>query len=119
MTKLRVALRRLNNIVIVKVLEQPESFRATKSHCPEWQASDGFVIESACEPELSTNRLYVWGNDKIADGMVSAVSLPNDEEAKKLFVRIARAVKEFNDQSPFGPGSCRKSEWSEEETVAS
>lgn len=94
--KIRVKLWRIENIVLMKVLEMPEKLRGTNLvfNSP----NTGMKIYSVSNPELKLNTIFLKGNIKEKDNKIACCECKSDEEALDYYNRIINTIEEFNNK---------------------
>lgn len=90
---LKVKFWRIENVVLMKVLEQGEEI---KRGCKEVFESVDFSIYSQCTPSMYANGIYVRGSKMEDDNKVRYYCLSNCAEAKLYIERATEAIHEYN-----------------------
>ena len=99
MSKLKIKLVRLDNVVLMKVLEQ-EGGRPNNSLVEHLCDHDnGLSIRSAERPEMDRTGIYIRGNDEEEDNRVAFYRLNTIEEAKEYVRKVVELVEYYNKSS--------------------
>lgn len=95
--KIRVKLWRIENIVLMKVLEMPEKLRGTNLvfNSP----NTGMKIYSVGKPELKLNTIFLKGSSKEKDNKIVCCECESDEEALGYYNRVINTIEEFNNKN--------------------
>lgn len=90
---LKVKFWRIENVVLMKVLEQGEEI---KRGCGELFRTDYLGLVSMYNPGILINKLLVRGKDKEDDNMVVSWGFSNRAEAKLYIERATEAIHAYN-----------------------
>ena len=90
---LKIKFWRIENVVLMKILEQDENLRKKT----DWRDSEtGIRIKSINSPVLSYYTIYIRGKMYEDDNLISSYSYETEKEAIKALKDIAIAIKNFN-----------------------
>lgn len=90
---LKIKFWRIENILLMKVLEQGEEIkRGDFKFC----ASNGIKVMSICSPELTPAFINIRGRAKEYDDNIVSRECINAGEAGAMLARYIEAVKEYN-----------------------
>lgn len=95
--KIRVKLWRIENIVLMKVLEMPEKLRGTDLIFISPTTSMG--IRSVGKPELTLKNIYINGSNKDKDNKIICYEYESGEIALDYYNRIIKTIEEFNKEN--------------------
>ena len=96
---LKVKFYRVENIVLMKVLEQDEEYRCHhQKHKEALIEHEGMQILSCSEPYLGKSMLYVRGSSYIRDNNLSVYNYNSPEEAKEYIEKWTKLIKMFNEK---------------------
>ena len=84
---------RIENVVLMKVLEQDENFRTNIMWIDK---ETGMEIRSVYQPKLFDDIIYIQGEKEEKDNDVVAFECSSQENALDLLKKISIAVKNFN-----------------------
>ena len=104
---IKVKFWRLENVLVAKVLEQPEETREAGALI----SVGDYEIYSVARPEISNKALYLRGRGKELDNNYCAYAYNNAEEAKQALEGFKTCIEKYNAEH------CDKDEESEIETV--
>jgi hypothetical protein len=90
--KLKLKLWQIENIVLIKVIEQDESLRDVGTF---YENNDMSII-SEVEPQLEYKELYIRGNDKANDNIIVKIDFDTTDETKDYINKVLKVVKEYN-----------------------
>ena len=94
---LRIKFWRIENVLLMKVLEQGEEIkRGDFKFC----ASNGIKVMSICSPELTPAFINIRGRAKEYDDNIVSRECINAGEAGAMLARYIEAVKEYNSTLP-------------------
>ena len=95
--KIRVKLWRIENVVLMKVLEIPEELRGTNLifNSP----NTGMKIYSVGKPELKLNTIFLNGSNKEKDNNIVCCECQSNEEALGYYNRVINTIEEFNNKN--------------------
>lgn len=94
---LKIKFWRIENVLLMKVLEQGEEIkRGDFKFC----ASNGIKVMSICSPELTPAFINIRGHAKEYDDNIVPRECINAEEAKAMLARYIEAVREYNSTLP-------------------
>lgn len=94
--KIRVKLWRIENVILMKVLEMPEELRGTNFvfNSP----NTGMKIYSVGKPELKLNTIFLNGSSKEKDNNIVCCECKSNEEALGYYNRVINTIEEFNNK---------------------
>lgn len=95
--KIRVKLWRIENVVLMKVLEMPEELRGTNLIFTSLTTS--MEIWSVGEPELTLKDIYINGSNKDEDNKIVCCEYKSGEMALDCYNRIIKTIEEFNNKN--------------------
>lgn len=95
--KIRVKLWRIENVVLMKVLEMPEELRG--NHLIFTSPTTSMEIRSVDEPELTLKDIYINGSNKDEDNKIVCCEYKSDEMALDCYNRIIKTIEEFNNKN--------------------
>ncbi len=95
--KIRIKLWRIENVVLMKVLEMPEKLRGTDLIFTSPTTS--MEIWSVVEPELKLKDIYINGSDKDEDNKIVCCKYKSGEIALDYYNRIIKTIEEFNNKN--------------------
>lgn len=93
--KIKVKVWRIENAVLMKVLDMPEELRNEK--IIYISPSIGMKIKSYSEPDLSLDSIFVWGNNKKNDNKIVVINLESITKAIDYYNNVINTIEEFND----------------------
>lgn len=95
MTKLKLKLWQIDNVVLMKVLEQDESTRGsiTLLKCGAYE------IVSADSPMLGKCTIYVRGRNRKRDHQIACLSLNTTSEATGYIQDVKNLVRDYNNSN--------------------
>lgn len=85
-------------VLIVKILDQPESFRRTGSGIKSFKASNEFEILSYEHPSICRNCLWVMGSQLDQDERCLTLKFDSENDRDKFVNRLIDAINEFNEK---------------------
>jgi flagellar assembly factor FliW len=94
MKKLKLKLWRIENVILMKVLQQDES---TRDRDFGFSASNGMSIFSDYCPDIDTDGIYINGENRNKDNIMSVCECETDIEAIATINNILLLVKEYNE----------------------
>ena len=94
--KIRVKLWRIENVVLMKVLEMPEELRGTNLIFTS--SNTGMGIYSVGRPDLKLNTIFLRGSNKEKDNKIVCYESESDEEALGYYNRVINTIEEFNNK---------------------
>ena len=104
---IKVKFWRLGNVLVAKVLEQPEETGGVET----LTEVDDYYIHSYEQPQISNRTLYLRGKNKKHDDDYCAYAYDNVEEAKEALNGFRKCIEKYNVEH------CDKDEEPEIETV--
>lgn len=93
---LKIKFWRIENIILMKILEQGDEIERGKRGKFEFKASNGVSLRSVTNPAVSYDIIYLRGDSKELDETVSAYDCITNEGAKARLKSYVEAVKEYN-----------------------
>ena len=95
--KIRVKLWRIENVVLMKVLEIPEELRGT--YLIFNSPNTDMKIYSVGKPELKLNTIFLNGSNREKDNNIVWCECQSDEEALGYYNRVINTIEEFNNKN--------------------
>ncbi len=96
MDKLRLKFWRNKKVVMMKVIQQDESLRGAGVIFYKEEEEDCMAIESAINPSLSSNTIYIRGEFETWDNEVACISLKTEKDAKDYLMRCIKTINSYN-----------------------
>lgn len=93
MKELKIKIWNIENIVIMRVLDQDESLRG-KGFI--YEAKNGITIASDNSPCIYETAIFINGDDKDFDNKLDGLSFKITQEAKEYIEKVKEAVAEYN-----------------------
>ena len=93
MEKLKLKLLRIENVVLMKILNQDELTRNNIS----FEGSNKFHLQSGECPELDGDYIFLRGSEKDKDDMIVSRDCYTEVEANNYIKKIVELVKEYNE----------------------
>lgn len=93
---LKIKFWRIENVVLMKVLEQDEKLRGSGL---VYRAKNGLEIRSAHIQEMTPSILYIRGDESDRDENIITQTYKKVDDAIKWYKKYTDAVKEYNRQS--------------------
>ena len=93
---LKIKFWRIENVILMQILEQGDEIERGKRGKFEFKASNGVSLRSATNPAVSYDMIYLRGDSKELDETVSAYDCITNEGAKARLKAYIEAVKEYN-----------------------
>lgn len=91
--KLRLKVCRVDRVLFVQVLSQPEDTRSLKF---QFTSKGGYKLRSDGWPQLLNDSLYLRGNNHKGDKRVTYCEFSSDLIAMAAAAKLEMAVREFN-----------------------
>ena len=88
---LKLKFYQIENVVLMRILEQPERMF-------EYRSSDNFLLASRAYPQMNSNEIFVRGTDKAYDNNLSSITFLTTEKAKDFIATAKKAVREYNEK---------------------
>lgn len=95
--KIRVKLWRIENVVLMKVLEMPEELRGTKSFYSS--PVTNMTLWSEDKPDLLSNIVSLMGDDTNFDNIITYYDCKSNEDALVYYNRVVKTIEEFNNKN--------------------
>lgn len=92
MTKLKLKLWQVGNVVLMKVLEQNEATRG-RGTLFEY---DGLKLSSTSRPALYSEAVLINGNATTWDNWISSTSFSTTSRATEYIQKVLNLVREYN-----------------------
>ena len=87
---------RIENIVLMKILEQEEFKSNTKDPSTYISRKNEIFIRTGLAPNINLSTLFVRGELKDRDNFVVSEDFNSESEAKNYLKRYIEAIKEYN-----------------------
>lgn len=94
MKQLKIKIWNIENVVLMKVLQQDESLRNERFI---FESKNDFCIQSYDEPDIFEDGIHIQGLYKYADNKIACHSFPSVEDAEEYVMRIKDMLKEYNE----------------------
>lgn len=91
---LRVEFKQIENVVLMKVLEQSDEI---KLGCGRFFEHNGIKLYSTFYPEICSSSLYVKGKSKDAQDVYTSKSFNTPEEAAEYIVKFTECIDAYNE----------------------
>lgn len=95
MKQLKLKLWRINNVVVMQVLQQDDRMRGLGTL---WEDKEtGLNIRSTNKPRLCDNDIYIGGSWGDKDELCAGTTFYDEDNAQKFIDRIIKTVKNCNE----------------------